>query len=117
MSADTLISADVLEEEIQVLAAKVDEWEEFDGAGASVVKRARWLLAGVRRGMERAQERYVSTRAAARVSGWNGQTLQARARTLLAGGEMPHAWAGLRAKQGPSGYSFLLSSIPVKGRE
>lgn len=112
---EILIAADVLEEEIQHLAAKIDEWEEWDGKDAPAVKRARWLLAGVRRGMERALERYVSTRAAARVSGWNAQTLQARARTLLAGGELPPAWAGLRAKQGPNGYSFLLSSVPLKG--
>ena len=58
----------------------------------------------------------LSTAAAAEATDWSEDTLQARARAVLAGEPVPSEWAGLVVERQGTGYAFLLSSIPEKAK-
>lgn len=82
------------------------------------MRRSRWLLVALTKGVQKASERYLRTAAASRLTGWDVGTLQKYARRALAGSALPRGWEGMRVKrQGKHGYSFMLSTIPVKGDE
>ncbi len=125
--ADVLISATALRGELARFKKRIDDDEAWRGPDDSGVKVGRALLAGFEVAIERASERYVSTSAAARATGWNAQTLQAYARKVLEAQKadrskaaelweaIPQEWRSLRVQGLP--YAFVVSSLPVKGRE
>ena len=125
--AEALISAMALRTELDRFKKKIDEDEQWRGPQDSGVQVGRRLLAGFEMAIERASERHVSTRAAARATGWNTQTLQSYARKVLEAQKaegskaselweaIPPEWQRLRVQGLP--YAFVVSSIPVKGRE
>lgn len=125
--ADVLISATALRGELGRLRKRIDEDEAWRGPDDTGVKVGRALIAGFELAIERASERYVSTRAAARATGWHAQTLQHYGRLVLQAEKaegskaaemweaIPPEWRGLRVQGLP--YAYVASSIPVKGRE
>ena len=58
----------------------------------------------------------VSTAAAAEATEWSEDTLQARARAILAGEPVPAGWESVVVEKRGTGYAFLLSTIPAKPR-
>lgn len=89
---------------------------EIYGEAAPVVKMGLRLLAEAEDVDRQLQGERVSTARAASLTGWSEDTLQAKARAVLAGETLSGPWANLVVeREGDAGpYVFLLSSIPSK---
>lgn len=57
---------------------------------------------------------WVSTEEAAHLRGWNVKTLQTYARMRCNGETLPSAWSSLEVEVTPTGYRFMLGTIPLK---
>ena len=58
---------------------------------------------------------YVSTKKAARLTGWSPQTLRAKASLREAREDPGDGWEGLEARTTGSEWAFVVSTIPIKG--
>lgn len=109
-----------MSELLTVLRARVDQivkpHVDVYGDSAPVVKMALRVLAEAEAIEAELGERRVTTERAAELTGWAKETLQARARAKLGGQELPGAWSGLVVEKTPSGYAFVISSIPENPR-
>lgn len=110
----SLIPTDVLEERLTALEQQIQEKAAWLPPDDRATKAALWVVQEAREAIRQAGDATAPTRRAAKLSGWDEQTLQAHARAALAG-KPRRGWAGLRVRRGPAGYEFVLSSIPHKG--
>lgn len=84
------------------------------GEGSPVERTALVLLAEAEEVEDFLQKRRVGTSEAADRTGWSYDTLQGRAKEVLAGKEVPDRWAGLIVERSAGAYQFVLESIPPK---
>ena len=87
---------------------------EIYGDDAPVVVMGLRLLAEAETLAAELEQEMVTTAEAAERTGWNTETLQARARARLEGQPLPPGWEGLEVERTASGYLFRLSTIPPR---
>lgn len=109
-----ILDGEVLAEKLKDLEEVLKEQAYWHGDDAREVKFGRRLLEEFREGITLAAAAWKSTSEAHAATGWNEQTLQARARAKLAGEQLPDEWQALQVRRSGTGYVFLISSIPPK---
>jgi hypothetical protein len=114
--ADKLISTRVLVEARERVRVEVERQRAIRADGDPFFRHADWLLAEWEQAEREAVREYVSTRHAARLTGWSTETLRRRARRAHSGeGEpLPAEWAGLLVRRDGHEYSLVLSTVPLK---
>jgi hypothetical protein len=92
--------------------AEVAPLREYFGTEAPVVRMAAKLLAAAE-DVERElnAERFRTSEVAERRR-WSPDTLQKYARMKVDGEPLPELWAGLEVDEDPTGFLFVLSSVP-----
>lgn len=89
---------------------------EVYGPDAPVVKMALRVLAEAEDIEKSMSAQKVTTDRAHEVTGWARETLCKYAKLKVDGKEVPASWAGLIVDDTPSGYVFVLGSIPDNPR-
>jgi hypothetical protein len=105
---------------LRELRKRVDEivapHVEVYGQDAPVVKMALRVLAEAEDIERSLGTLKVTTDRAHELTGWARETLCKYARMKVEGRPVPAAWEGLIVDESPSGYSFVLGSIPDNPR-
>jgi len=111
---DKLVSASSLWEGLKTLEDQHKENAPYVPDFAA--KREERMLLEFRRLIRDAEVEYVSSSAAADLTGWDAGTLRKYARRALAGDSLPQDWSLLVVRRDGKEYSYVLSSIPAKAR-
>lgn len=105
-----------MSEFIRLYRKRVDEalkpHREVYGDEAPVVRMGLRLLAEAEDLERTLEERRVGTQEASRLTGWSTDTLQANARRVLDGEDLPSGWEDLVVEKKGAGYVFVLGTIP-----
>lgn len=112
MSRDVLVSTAILRQKRDEARAELDRLRPY--LAAEVANYADLLLLEWEKAERDAALEYVPTAKAARLTGWSADTLIDHANALEAARSVPVAWRGLLAQRTTAGWTFCLSSIPVK---
>ena len=110
--ADRLISLTVVDERIE----KLETWAKENGrfAGPEFRNTTEYMLAEMREAVKKAGEAYRSTSETVRMTGWDRKTLLRHAHAFVNGERLPRGWGQLRVRQDGRGYSFMVSTVPVR---
>lgn len=117
MIDDRLISVAVLRERRQEIREEIEEQRKVRADSDPFFRVTEWLLAEWEEAERRAARRYVPTADAARLTGWSPQTLRKYAKDAAEGRPLPEGWEELVVRAEGSGWSFCVSTIPVKSTE
>jgi hypothetical protein len=109
-----LVSASTMWDGLKVLEEQVRENAPF--VPDFTARREERMILEFRRLLREAEVEYVSSGAAADLTGWDAGTLRRYARKALAGEAMPEEWSLLVVRRDGKEYSYVLSSIPAKAR-
>lgn len=110
---DRLVSTTVLRERLEQLRTTNAEHARA-GMPESAIRRSEWLIAEFEDALRLAALEYRPTGEVAALTGWDPQTLRAKARLALAGRHPGEGWAELLVKHEAGEYAFCVSTVPVK---
>jgi hypothetical protein len=112
MSKDVLVSTTILRQRRDEVRAELDDLRPY--LPDQTVNFAERLLLQWEKAEKDAALEFVPTAKAERLTGWSADTLCDRAAAIDAGRPVPAKWRGLLAQRTTAGWTFCLSTIPVK---
>ncbi len=111
---DRLVSTGVIAQRLKDLEDEIADQRKVRPEGDPYFLITGWMIAEFRDAMKQAALEYRPTSEVAVLTGWDPQTLRAKARAVLAGQSPGPAWENLLVKADGGEYSFCLSTVPVK---
>jgi hypothetical protein len=109
---EALVSTEILRQKRQEARAELDAHRPY--LTEQVTAYAEKILLQWEQAEREAARQFVPTARAAALTGWSPETLTDHARQIEAGASVPEEWRGLLAQRTSAGWSFVLSSVPVK---
>ena len=110
---DRLVSTAVLRARLEQLHQTNAEHARA-GMPESAIRRSEWLLAEFEDALKEAAREYRPTGEVAALTGWDPQTLRAKARRVLAGQYPGEGWGELLVRHEAGEYTFCVATVPVK---
>ncbi len=111
---DRLVSTGVLHGRLTELEEEIRAQRKMRPESDPFFTHANWLLEEFRAAIKLAALEYRPTAEVAVLTGWDPQTLRAKARAILAGEYPGEGWRELLVKHEAGEYSFAVATVPVK---